>query len=178
LEEAAEIREFLSKLTSIIGRHAVAPARVSVPRLLAGVRAAVLRKYPQIDVRLFAPSRAKVVCHPEEISQVLSHLMQNAVEAISPPDNRVTLRAVEGNDCVIISVEDTGTGIDPRVERKVFDPFFSTKRGHDGMGLYFCRLIVERNSGSIEMRRPPEGGTQAMVVLPTDMGERSGTPDG
>ena len=98
--------------------------------------------------------------------QVLEHLIQNAAEALGPADGAVTVSAAEQEGYVAISVEDQGKGIEPRALRRVFEPFFSTKNGHDGLGLYFCRLIVERNSGSIEMQRLPQGGTRAVVLLP------------
>jgi len=167
LEDTAEIREFLGKLTAIIGRHAGPPARIGVARLLAGVRADLRRKFPDLRLQAPAPVRAQVLCHPEEIAQVLGHVVQNAVEALVRPDGEVRLSAERRQGYVAILIEDSGRGVEPRALRRAFDPFFSTKGGHDGLGLYFCRLIVERNSGSIEIRPGPEGGTQVEVLLPS-----------
>jgi signal transduction histidine kinase len=166
LEDAVEIEEFLGKLTAIIGRHAAAPTRVSVPRLLAAVRAAAQHRHSHLDVRVDPGSGGRVVCHPEEIAQVLAHLIENADEAMGAHDTTVTLRSQGRGGYLELSVEDRGPGLDARTLRQAFEPFFSTKNGHDGLGLYFCRLIAERNSGSIELRRLPGGGTRAAVVLP------------
>jgi signal transduction histidine kinase len=166
LEDAAEIRELLGRLATIVGPHAAAPTRVSVPRLLAAVRAAALRRHPQLEVRVSSEPRSRAVCHPEEITQLLAHLIENAEEAMGPRDTTVTLRCLEREGHVEIWVEDSGMGFDARAQRLEFEPFFSTKPGHDGLGLYFCRLIAERNLGSIELRRSPEGGGRAVVRLP------------
>jgi two-component system C4-dicarboxylate transport sensor histidine kinase DctB len=99
------------------------------------------------------------------------------VEATYPQEARVNVRSEESAGQVVIAVEDAGAGMDPRVQRRALDPFFSTKVGHDGLGLYFCRLIVERNAGSIEIRSLPGGGTRVAVLLPTSVEAFDDSPE-
>ncbi|MBN1838116.1 MAG: hypothetical protein JW820_19820 [Spirochaetales bacterium] len=177
LEDAAEIREFLRKLTQMIGPHAPAPARVNAAHFLAAVRTEIRRRFPELEVETPVPVRASVLCHPEEILQVLVHIAQNAVESLTPPEIGIALKVEARKDGVAIVVEDSGTGIDSRTLGRAFEPFFSTKRGHDGLGLYLCRLIVERNGGSLRLESRGRGGTRAEVLLPAGQDDPPETPE-
>jgi signal transduction histidine kinase len=66
--------------------------------------------------------------------------------------------------CPLISVEDTGSGIDPRHAERIFEPFFTTKSHGMGMGLSICRSIVEHHGGVAPGRTH---GAIFQVSLPT-----------
>jgi signal transduction histidine kinase len=107
------------------------------------------------------------------LKQVLINLVRNGAEAI---DGRgtVTLRSraarapVAGGetDAVILEVSDTGKGIPPEVEKRLFDPFFSTKETGTGLGLPIAARIVERHGGTLQYQTRPGHGTTFGVVLP------------
>jgi hypothetical protein len=63
-------------------------------------------------------------------------------------------------------------GIDTANLRKIYDPFFSTKSAHDGLGLYFTRMLVERNAGSIEINSKLGYGTTVTILLPREDPDR------
>jgi len=87
---------------------------------------------------------------PNECAQVLMNLLANAkqaVRAFQPPFGRVTVRLDVREGAGVLSVEDNGGGIAPELVEKVFDPYFSTKVGGTGIGLYMSRQIVERSMG-------------------------------
>jgi signal transduction histidine kinase len=77
----------------------------------------------------------------------------------------VKSRASKPNE-VSVSVEDSGTGIDPKDTDRVFDAFFSTKANGMGMGLAICQSIVERHGGSLSMSPGVPHGCVFHVVLP------------
>ncbi len=93
------------------------------------------------------------------LKQVLINLVRNAADAIVGAGT-VTLRAREARaslggretDAVVLEVSDTGTGIPPEVERRLFDPFFSTKEPGTGLGLPIAARIVERHGGTLRSR--------------------------
>ncbi len=58
-----------------------------------------------------------------------------------------------------VEVTDSGVGISPEVQEKLFRPFFSTKITGAGLGLSICRKIMESHGGRIEISSPPGGGT-------------------
>jgi two-component system sensor kinase FixL len=68
---------------------------------------------------------------------------------------------------IVVSVRDTGPGLDPELKETVFDPFFTTKREGTGMGLSICRKIVESHGGRIWEENHPAGGAVFRFSLPT-----------
>ena len=61
---------------------------------------------------------------------------------------------------------DTGTGIDPEIRHRVFDPFVSTKRDGVGLGLVNAKAVVESHGGTIELTALEPTGTRARITLP------------
>jgi signal transduction histidine kinase len=65
-----------------------------------------------------------------------------------------------------LQVRDRGPGIPVEARTRVFEPFFSTKKGGTGLGLAVVHRIVEEHGGRIEIRQPEGGGTEMVVKLP------------
>ena len=118
------------------------------------------------------PRLPAVIGNPVQLQQVVSNLVSNAIDAMASPSGRpqvlrVTSRPHEFGE-VLVSVEDTGPGLDPREGERIFEPFFSTKPNGMGMGLMFCRSIVEAHGGRLWARNRPEGGAVFHFSLPSD----------
>ena len=107
------------------------------------------------------------------LKQVLINLVRNAAEAIEGGGG-ITLRAradrarVKGamRDVAILEVADTGKGIPPEVEKRLFDPFFSTKETGTGLGLSTAARIVEKHGGLLQYQTRVGHGTTFGIVLP------------
>ncbi len=107
------------------------------------------------------------------LKQVLINLVRNAADAIKG-SGVVTLRArsinavLGGRETTAVAIEvcDTGAGIPPEVEKRLFDPFFSTKEAGTGLGLPIAARIVERHGGTLQYQTRPGQGTTFSVVLP------------
>jgi C4-dicarboxylate-specific signal transduction histidine kinase len=104
-----------------------------------------------------------------EITQVMLNLIGNAADAVQAVLNpTVHVRTWHEGRHVKIEVSDNGTGLDPAIAARLFQPFASTKapgrRG--GLGLSICRGIVESHGGSIEAVSPKGRGTLFTVTLP------------
>jgi two-component system NtrC family sensor kinase len=115
----------------------------------------------------------RVVCDPDQVVQALIALLINAVEAMGE-GGRLTVRTWvdEGTPGLIrLSVRDTGVGIPPEVQRRIFDPFFSTKREAKGVGLGLAVVygIVQRHEGRIEVESRPGEGTTFTITLPRQL---------
>ncbi len=107
------------------------------------------------------------------LSQVFLNLILNATQAIEEGDAgnneiRVSTRQEEG--FVSASVSDTGCGIAPEILKKVFDPFFSTKKtGHgSGLGLSISKSIIESYGGRIEVQSKQGHGTTFTILIPIE----------
>jgi signal transduction histidine kinase len=106
--------------------------------------------------------------HAEQIEQLVSHLVDNAIEAM-PDGGRldVAVDAAEGG-ALRLRVSDSGRGIPPELRDRIFDPFFTTcPRAGAGLGLSLSHGIVQAHGGSIRVDGPPEGGTCFTVLLPS-----------
>jgi len=105
-----------------------------------------------------------------QLQQVMLNLFTNAIEAMeSVPDAQRLLQVtstLHPTDGVVIAVEDSGSGMDPRNVERIFDPFFTTKSHGMGMGLSICRSIVEAHNGRLFARSAADRGSVFEIVLP------------
>jgi PAS domain S-box-containing protein len=105
-----------------------------------------------------------------QLQQIFLNLVMNAIEATSLVIDRPrTLRvSSEHRDPagVVITLEDSGTGIDPKNIDRIFQPFFTTKSNGMGMGLSICRSIIEAHRGSLSVFPTRPHGTAFRVTLP------------
>ncbi|MEK7990900.1 MAG: ATP-binding protein [Thiotrichaceae bacterium] len=117
----------------------------------------VVRQYQTIPV---------IWCYPDELNQLWSNLVHNALQAM---DNKGKLIITTGidDDNVYVKVVDTGKGIPDNIKYKIFQPFFTTKPAGEGsgMGLGIVKKIVEKHAGKIELESR-EGLTSFTVHLP------------
>src|SRR6516164_903929 len=96
-----------------------------------------------------------------------SNLLRNAIEAMHASDRRklaISAQAAEP-DMVLISVADSGAGIDTELAARLFQPFVSSKQHGMGVGLSICRTIIEAHGGCIWFDPNPEGGTIFRLTL-------------
>jgi signal transduction histidine kinase len=112
-----------------------------------------------------------VRCNRVQLQQVILNLIMNAVDAMNSVKTRqrvLRLRsAIDGSDDVLVSVEDSGPGIDPKNINRIFDSFFTTKSQGMGLGLFLCRSIIEDHGGRIwATSSGPDHGAVFNVVLP------------
>jgi two-component system, NtrC family, sensor kinase len=103
-----------------------------------------------------------------QLNQVWMNLLVNAAQAIGPKPGEVRIRTHSDGDNVIVSISDTGCGIDPSVLSRIYDPFFTTKAVGEGtgLGLSITFGIVERQKGRITVESEVGKGTTFNVILP------------
>jgi len=119
-----------------------------------------------VQVDLDLPGEGTIECVPEEFNQVLSNLVQNAIEACPESGGLVTVRGSREGENVVISVKDNGPGVRPEDATRIFTPFFTTKgpgRGM-GMGLTIAWRVVQSLEGTLELRPGP--GAEFVLRLP------------
>ncbi|HVK37184.1 MAG TPA: tetratricopeptide repeat protein [Candidatus Kapabacteria bacterium] len=126
------------------------------PRL--GGRLSVVREYGE------APD---VECSPGQINQVFMNILTNAIDACDGVGT-ITVRTARDADRVVVSIADTGCGMDTECLAKIFEPFFTTKPvgAGQGLGLSIAYAIVQRHGGSLTVESTPGVGTAATMRLP------------
>jgi signal transduction histidine kinase len=107
-----------------------------------------------------------------QLQQVLTNLIANAIDAMTEKKGSRILRiksAIQDPGGVLISVADTGKGIDPKITDRIFNPLFTTKSNGMGMGLAICRSIIEAHDGRLWASPGAEGGSVFQFVLPANV---------
>ena len=109
-----------------------------------------------------------VECVPEEMNQVLTNLVQNAIEASPEETGRVDVTGRVEGTILELRVKDNGHGIKPEDKQRVFTPFFTTKgpgRGM-GMGLTIVWRVATSLGGTLAVESEPGQGTEFLVRIP------------
>jgi two-component system sensor kinase FixL len=108
-----------------------------------------------------------------QIQQVMINLLRNATEAMRDSTKReLTVQTARDDDeFVVVSVQDTGPGLSADVQKRLFEPFVTTKSTGLGIGLSICRTIVESHGGRLWAESRKGGGTTFRFRLPVAMDE-------
>jgi signal transduction histidine kinase len=105
----------------------------------------------------------------DRMQQVFLNLILNAADAMMDGGElRVGVSRTEAPRGVTITFADTGPGIPAESIGKLFEPFFSTKEGGVGLGLYISRNIIEQHGGRISVHSVPAEGTHVEIWIPED----------
>ena len=111
-----------------------------------------------------------ISAHRGQLQQVVLNIITNAADAMRTIDDRARVLRVRSRSFdlngVAVSVQDSGTGIDPKNIDRVFDAFFTTKTNGMGMGLAICRSIVEAHGGNLSVSPGVPHGSVFHIVLP------------
>jgi CheY-like chemotaxis protein len=126
---------------------------------------------------LLDPGTSNVMVDPSQLEQVLVNLILNARDAL-PRGGRVTISTRNAADVldgeggeseyVILSVIDTGTGMDPETQAHIFEPFFTTKQIGQGTGLGLSQVFgfAKQSGGEVRVESEPGRGTSFTLYLP------------
>lgn len=133
------------------------------------------------------PALPQVMIDASQLKQVLLNLLGNAVDAM-PCGGEIHISCakeinVDARPMVVVRIRDTGLGVPPDVQPRIFEPFFSTKDTGTGLGLSIAAQVMDRHGGALVLESSTEKGTTFAVWLPiapqsAGQGEGSGEPVG
>jgi hypothetical protein len=115
----------------------------------------------------------KINIKEHHLFEIVNNIVKNALEAMEQ-DGLLLILAGRIDNKVVITIQDTGPGISPASEEKIFSPFFTTKEKGTGLGLVVVKKLVEDNDGTIDIRSIPEKGTTFIISFPI---EEKGEPN-
>ncbi|HEY5996607.1 MAG TPA: response regulator, partial [Candidatus Deferrimicrobiaceae bacterium] len=118
-----------------------------------------------VEVDLFLGDIPQTVGNSSELTQIVSNLVFNAVEAM-PLGGRVTLASKLEGDMIVLTVADTGTGMSKETQARIFEPFFTTKDTGQGLGMSIVYGILARHGGEIAVDSGEGRGTTFTVRIP------------
>jgi C4-dicarboxylate-specific signal transduction histidine kinase len=178
VRDARRASEVIAGMRAFFAQAPRARERVTLDALIAAAVAATAAQALRAQVSIEAPPAAapsSLVGRRVALVQALGHLVANAIEAcgdLPAPERRVRVHASapERGEAVIV-VEDTGPGFAADTLQRMFEPLFSTKPGHLGLGLAVCRSTVEDHGGRVLAQRDEDGRTRFMVTLPVEASE-------
>jgi PAS domain S-box-containing protein len=168
---AAEVVQGIRSLFKSDGQNRV-PLDVNqlIREVLVLVQGDLLKHRISVDIEL-NENLPLVMADRAQLQQVVMNLVMNAMDAMEPiTDRRNILRvksAIRDGDAVVVTIEDSGTGIDPKKADRLFDAFFTTKPRGTGMGLSICRSIVEAHNGRVWASAGAHCGSAFSFELPT-----------
>ena len=139
-----------------------------------------LQHHARVDVRFYLsapPEQVTVPCDSRQVSQVLTNLLQNGIDAIEAreagpdagplPPGRVTVTVTADGPEAEIQVIDNGRGLPPDIDReRLTEPYVTTRSKGTGLGLAIVKKIMEDHGGRLVLEDIDSGGTRATVVFP------------
>jgi PAS domain S-box-containing protein len=165
------IRDIVSDVKGLAGNRAT--EKIDLSALAAGViRLTRLGVHKGASVDADLAPRVFAEVHGSRLSQVVTNLLLNAVEATPESDAHIELRTFRSGDTACIEVSDHGPGVPEHLRERIFEPFFTTRAGSGGtgLGLWLARGIVEEEGGTLAVASRPAGGAVFRVSLPAAEG--------
>ncbi|HJP89421.1 MAG TPA: response regulator [Candidatus Limnocylindrales bacterium] len=166
------INEVLDLARVEAGRPDLRPSAFDLAPLLAETIAAMrpLAERKSLTFTLETPGELPLVADPARMRQVVFNLVSNAIK-FTPSGGRVTVRGSTAGEFVMLSVEDTGVGIEDVDLQRVFEAFEQVRTGGSqegtGLGLALTRRLVEAHGGTIEVASQVGRGSRFTVRLPS-----------
>lgn len=112
----------------------------------------------------------QIECFPGQLNQVFMNILNNSIQAIPEErkDGEITIYTEEEDESVVIRLKDNGVGIPEDVQKRIWEPFFTTKPVGvgTGLGMSITFGIIEKHSGKIELQSEVGKGTEFVITLP------------
>jgi signal transduction histidine kinase len=121
----------------------------------------------RVVVSLHAPEEFQQMPVDGDLYHVFVNIIKNALQAM-PQGGKLKVDGNVGSQDIAIHFQDTGSGLTPEELGQIFQPFYSTKDGTEGLGLGLpiCRKILERYAGQLIVESQPGEGTRVTILLP------------
>ncbi|MGO9380044.1 MAG: two-component system sensor histidine kinase NtrB [Dissulfurispiraceae bacterium] len=166
--EAVKLEAIVKEFQNILRDRRSVFAYEDVDEALRSIIPHIEKEVDRKRIKLFADlprEPLKINMQRDLWSIAVLHVIRNAIES-TPSEGEITLKTYAENDSVIISVSDTGSGIPEDEIDKIFDPFYTTKMHHYGMGLPLVKQIVSEHMGVIQLESKKGKGATFRMVFP------------
>jgi C4-dicarboxylate-specific signal transduction histidine kinase len=174
VKDSHRIDDVIASIRAMFGKESHQTSPVNIPQLVNEVLVLVQRELETHRISLHndvSDGLPEVMAERVQLQQAILNLVINAIEAMGSETGRernLTIASrVDETANVIITVKDTGSGIDPAQLERIFDPFFTTKSNGMGLGLSICRSIIEAHGGKLWASPRSTVGTEFHLTLPT-----------
>jgi two-component system nitrogen regulation sensor histidine kinase NtrY len=171
VQQVEELRRLVNEFSTFARLPAAHPTPGDLKTIAEDTLALYKSAHPEISFELEMENQVPVFeLDREQMSRVLINLLDNAVAAVqqAEPPRQVVLRlSYDGFlNTVRLEVEDSGPGVPPEDKIRLFEPYFSTKRGGTGLGLTIVSTIVADHNGYVRVQDNQPTGTRIIIELP------------
>jgi len=163
VSDGARASAVISRIRRLLRKGAPRRTGLDINRIIQDVgillRTELTRGHVSLRIDL-APDLPRVAGDQVQLQQVLINLIMNAVEAMrlsAERPRKLLIRSAKSTDGVLVQVQDSGPGIEPRLADRIFEPFFTTKAEGIGMGLAISRSIIESHGGRLSIAAGSHG---------------------
>jgi PAS domain S-box-containing protein len=115
-----------------------------------------------IDVKFEVNNDLKIYADRQQIKQIIINIIMNSIESIES-NGKINIKLGEEGENAVLSIRDSGIGIEEDELIKVFEPFYTTKLGGTGLGLSVCYQYAEENEGKIHIDSEKGRGTEVKI---------------
>lgn len=173
--EGTRASEVVRRIRAMFTKGATERKPVQINEIIAEVQLLMQSELAKHQVALsteLADDLPNVLADRVQIQQVMVNLVSNGIEAmigVTERPRRVTIRSLKSSVAeVYVAVQDSGAGIDPKDQRRIFNAFFTTKAQGMGMGLSISQSIIESHGGRLWATANPDHGATLQFTLPVD----------
>jgi PAS domain S-box-containing protein len=177
VEDAHRASEVIASVRAMFGKDHREKSLLKINDLICHVLSIVHGEMEsqEVSLQVELPEKIpKILADRMQLQQVLLNLFTNAVEAMGSVTDRARMLSIKSEihdrDGVLITIKDTGPGIDPLNMDRIFDAFFTTKSHGMGMGLSICRSIIEGHGGRLWAAPGSPHGSIFYLTLPAARG--------
>ncbi len=167
-EKIEQLEDLVTRVLSFGRAPATIHSRWSLDEILGDTNHLLRAKLAQAGVQLHYAPPARPVgvdAHKGQLQQVFLNLVLNALHAM-PQGGELRLTCLLDGTVVHIDISDTGGGIPPEIQPRIFESFLSTRAGGTGLGLTIAQRIVKDHHGELKLMATGPGGTTMRVTLP------------
>jgi signal transduction histidine kinase len=168
-KEAARLRDTLDDFMRYAGKIELSPTAFDVHALMEELVDFMTpqAQLQRVQLRVRRPDRPIIARADERlVKQAVLNLVINALQAMPDRGGEIILSTREEDDRVFIDVTDTGNGIAPEALARIFDAYYSTKKGGTGLGLAISRRIAEEHGGKISVASEVGKGSVFTLEFP------------
>ncbi len=169
-ETSSRAKQLVSKISNLSRKNSADQMHQIFPsELLASTMTVCASAIPSnVVIENDFRSDSKIFGDEVQLGNMFLNLVLNAIQAMEPDGGVLTLSIRDEGDFVILSVSDTGKGIDPKNLSLIFEPFFTTKESGKGtgLGLAIVQRTVNSHGGKIIAENNSSGGANFIVKLP------------
>ena len=147
------------------------PSKIDLREYLDQIIPLYLSSFSGVDIDISGVNDVSLMADPDLLKSVFSNLLSNAIESLKDGKGKIVIQAdeiVKGNSRYCrIQIQDNGTGMKPEIRKKIFNPYFTTKKGGTGLGLPIIERIISEHNGRIWLESEEGTGTTFFMDLPS-----------